>query len=83
MERQDIVDTVREFILTQFLPGEDPDELANDTPLMTTGILDSLATLKLVTFLEQEFDITVEAHEADAANLNTVDLIVALVDAKL
>ncbi len=83
MERQDIVDTVRNFILTQFLPGEDPEELADDTPLVTTGILDSLATLKLVTFLEQEFDITVEAHEADASNLNTVDLIVALVDSKL
>lgn len=83
MERQDIVDTVRNFILTQFLPGEEPEELGDDTPLMTTGILDSLATLKLVTFLEQEFDITVEAHEADASNLNTVDLIVALVDSKL
>lgn len=83
MERQDIIDTVRNFILTQFLPGEDPEELADDTPLVTTGILDSLATLKLVTFLEQEFDITVEAHEADASNLNTVELIVALVDSKL
>jgi acyl carrier protein len=83
MERQAIVDTVKHFILEQFLPGEDPDELTTDTPLMTTGILDSLATLKLVTFLEQEFDITVEAHEADAANLNTLDLIADLVDGKL
>lgn len=83
MERQDIVDTVKKFILERFLPGEDPDELTMDTPLMTTGILDSLATLKLVTFLEQEFDITVEAHEADAANLNTLDLIADLVDGKL
>jgi acyl carrier protein len=83
VDRQDIVDTVRNFVLTQFLPGEDPDELANDTPLMTTGILDSLATLKLVTFLEQEFEITIEAHEADAENLNTIDLIVDLVNAKL
>ncbi|HXV13922.1 MAG TPA: acyl carrier protein [Candidatus Krumholzibacteria bacterium] len=83
MDRQAIVDTVKHFILEQFLPGEDPDELATDTALMTTGILDSLATLKLVTFLEQEFDITVEAHEADAANLNTLDLIADLVHGKL
>jgi acyl carrier protein len=65
------------------LPGEDPAELTDDTPLMTTGILDSLATLKLVTFLEQEFDIAVEAHEADAENLNTIDLITDLVHKKL
>lgn len=83
MERQAISDKVKKYILDQFLPGEDPDALAGDTPLMMTGILDSLATLKLVTFLEQEFDITVEAHEADAENLNTLNLITTLVTGKL
>lgn len=83
MDRHAIHDRVKAYILTEFLPGEDPDELADDTPLMTTGILDSLATLKLVTFLEQEFDIAVEAHEADAENLDTLGLIVALVAGKL
>lgn len=83
MDRQAIHDAVKKFILSEFLPGEDPNELTDDTPLMTTGILDSLATLKLVTFLEQEFDIAVEAHEADAENLNTVELITNLVGRKL
>ncbi len=83
MERQAIVDKVKNYVLTQFLPGEDPNELTPETPLMTTGILDSLATLKLVTFLEQEFNITVEAHEADAENLNTLDQIADLVSGKL
>ena len=82
MDRQDIHGTVKKFILDQFLPGEDPDELSGDTPLMTTGILDSLATLKLVTFLEEKFDIAVEAHEADAENLNTIDLITDIVARK-
>lgn len=83
MDRQDIHDKVKGYILAEFLPGEDPDELADDTPLMSTGILDSLATLKLVTFLEQEFDIAVEAHEADSENLDTLELITALVAGKL
>ena len=82
MDRQGIHDTVKTFILEQFLPGEDPNELTDDTPLMTTGILDSLATLKLVTFLEEKFDIAVEAHEADAENLNTLELITDLVARK-
>jgi acyl carrier protein len=82
MDRQGIHDTVKTFILDQFLPGEDPNELTDDTPLMTTGILDSLATLKLVTFLEEKFDIAVEAHEADAENLNTLELITDLVARK-
>jgi acyl carrier protein len=82
MDTHAIHDTVKNFILDQFLPGEDPNELADDTPLMTTGILDSLATLKLVTFLEEKFDIAVEAHEADAENLNTIQLITDLVARK-
>ena len=82
MDRQAIHDTVKSFILEQFLPGEDPNELTDDTPLMTTGILDSLATLKLVTYLEEKFDIAVEAHEADAENLNTLELITDLVARK-
>jgi acyl carrier protein len=82
MDRQAIHDSVKTFILDQFLPGEDPNELTDDTPLMTTGILDSLATLKLVTFLEEKFDIAVEAHEADAENLNTLELITDLVSRK-
>jgi len=82
MDRQAIHDSVKTFILDQFLPGEDPNELTDDTPLMTTGILDSLATLKLVTFLEEKFDIAVEAHEADADNLNSLELITSLVARK-
>jgi acyl carrier protein len=78
-----IQDKVKEFILKEFLPGEDPAALTADTALMTTGILDSLATLKLVTYLEETFGIHVEAHEADAENLNTLADIVRLVTSKL
>ena len=83
MNEAAIRDKVKSYILNEFLRGEDPDELTSDTPLMTTGILDSLATIKLVTYLESEFDIAVEAHEADAENLDTLDRIVALVGKKL
>ena len=79
---QPVIDQVKAFVLREFLPGEDASELKNDTPLMTSGILDSIATLKMVTFLESEFDISVEAHEVDAENLNTLALIGALVASK-
>lgn len=79
---QPVIDQVKAFVLREFLPGEDAGELKNDTPLMTSGILDSIATLKLVTFLESEFNISVEAHEVDAENLNTLSLIGALVASK-
>jgi acyl carrier protein len=78
----DIKETVRSYILKEFLPGEDPAELTDDTPLITGGILDSLATLKLVAFLEERYAITVQAHETDVDHLNTVSDIATLIAGK-
>ena len=72
MNTQDIKTTLKTFILDEYLPGEDPAALTDTTPLMTTGILDSIAVLKVVTFLENQFGITVEPHEAVVENLNTL-----------
>jgi acyl carrier protein len=75
-------DVVKDYILREFLPGEDRDALTDATALITTGILDSVATLKLVSFLEEEFTITLEAHEADVEFLNTIADIVQLIERK-
>jgi acyl carrier protein len=79
----EIKEAVRTYILDEFLPGEDPAELTDDTPLITGGILDSLATLKLVAFLEDRYSVTVQAHETDVDYLNTVTDIAKLVAGKL
>jgi acyl carrier protein len=76
------VESIKSFLLDEFLPGEDPDQLTPSTPLISSGILDSLATLKLVAFLEKEFAISIGAHEADSENLETIERIVALVQSK-
>jgi acyl carrier protein len=78
-----IKDTVKSYILKEFLPGEDPNELTDRTPLVTGGILDSLATLKLVSFLEEQYGIAVQAHEADVEHLDTVHDIATLVRSKM
>jgi hypothetical protein len=47
--------------MSEFLPGEDPNELTDSTPLISGGILDSIATLKLVMFMEERFKRHFEA----------------------
>ncbi len=76
---EDIATVIQHFILNEFLPGEDPNELTPRTPLITGGILDSISTLKLVVFLEERFGIIVEAHEAGVEHLDSVQQIAALV----
>jgi acyl carrier protein len=73
---------VKQFIMKEFLPGENPDELSESTPLITGGILDSIATLKLVMFMEERFGVTLQAHETDPDYLDTIDLIGRTVLAK-
>jgi acyl carrier protein len=82
MNEQDINAALKTYILDEFLPGEDPAGLTNSTPLMTTGILDSIAVLKVVTFLEEKFGIRIEPHEAVVDNLNTLSDMTRLVMSK-
>jgi acyl carrier protein len=83
MSDHEIKAAVSNFILNEFLPGEDPSALTDTTALVSTGILDSIALLKVVTFLESHFGITLEAHETGVDHLNTIADIVRLVLAKL
>jgi acyl carrier protein len=78
----EIRQAVQDYILSEFLTGEDPAELTDATPLITGGILDSISTLKLVVFLEERFGVIVEAHEADVDNLDSVGRIARLIESK-
>ena len=73
---------VKSYLLEEFLPGESPDALDDSTPLLSSGILDSLSTIKLVSFLEERFGVEFEAHEISRDNLDTLDLIASIVAAK-
>lgn len=74
---------VKDYIMGEFLPGEDPAELQDDTPLITGGILDSIATLKLILFMEERWHINFAPHEVDRENLDTLDLIAGLLASKV
>jgi len=81
--QQEIIATVKTYILEEFLPGEDPDELDDTTPLITGGILDSISTVKLVAFLEERFGIEFQAHEMSIDYLDTLSKIARIVTSKL
>jgi acyl carrier protein len=57
-------------------------DVANDEPLIENGVMTSLQTVELVTFLEDEFNIMVEDDEFDEENFGSVDAIASLVEGK-
>ena len=83
MSMQEAKQAIREYILKEFLPGENPAALTDSTQLITGGILDSLATIKLVVFLEERFQVQIQAHETMVDYLDTVSDIAQLVSSKL
>lgn len=82
MNASEIKSNVRQFILENYLPGESASNLRDDTPLRTSGILDSMATLALVNFVEERFGITLEAHETGVEYFDRIEDIANLVSQK-
>jgi acyl carrier protein len=79
---QEIKDTIRQFLLAEYLPGESPSNLKDETPLRTSGILDSMATLALVSFLEGRYNIAFDAHETGIEHFDRLEDIATLVQQK-
>jgi acyl carrier protein len=70
------------FIVDNFMFGQ-ADGLGYDESLLQKGVIDSTGVLELVTFLQDNFEITVEDDEIIPANLETINGIVAYVGNKL
>lgn len=81
MEKSSIKQIVRDYIVEEFLYGEG-DRLTDQTQLAVEGVIDSLSTIKLVSFIENRFHITLDAQEA-VENMDTIPDIVDLVASKL
>ena len=77
-----IKEAIRSYILSEYLPGESPANLTDQTPLRTSGILDSMATLSLVSFVEKTFGVMLDAHETGIENFDRIEDIAALVARK-
>ena len=75
----DAMAAIRGWLQENVTGGRD---VANDELLIENGVMTSLQTVELVTFLEDEFGITVEDDEFDEENFGSVDAIAALVEGK-
>jgi acyl carrier protein len=82
MQSNEIREQIRNYILKEFLPGEDPELLTDSLSLIDGRILDSLATLRLVAYLEETFGVEFAAHEVGPQNLDNIGLIADFVASK-
>ena len=72
---------IREFVVENFLFGEG-NGLKDETSFLEEGIIDSTGILELVTYLEDEFSITVEDEELIPENLDSIANVVQYLTTK-
>jgi acyl carrier protein len=78
----DIAKDIRNFLEENYLLSEDSQEVGDETSLLDEGIIDSTGVLELITFLEDQFGITVEDDEILPENLDSVKKITVYVERK-
>jgi acyl carrier protein len=78
-----IENDIKDFVISNFLYGQDGGSLANDQSLLENGIIDSTGVLELVAFLEQRFGIAVADRELLPENLDSIQNASGFVTRKL
>jgi acyl carrier protein len=74
---------VRQYILENHLRGEYSKGFEDTTPLISSGIIDSIGVLDLVNFIESRFQIEFMPREIAPHNLETVEQIYLAIQKKL
>lgn len=81
MSRAQIEQQIRDYLANKSLLGR-ADMLQTDTVLLG-NILDSMGTLELIGFLQQNFSIVMDDEDMVPENLDSISRIVDYVDRKL
>ena len=74
---------IRAFIVANFLFGEEGNGFADDQSFLESGIIDSTGLLELVSFIEQNYGITIGDREMVPENLDSLRNVSQLVARKL
>ncbi|MBN2272732.1 MAG: acyl carrier protein [Bacteroidales bacterium] len=78
MSTEEMKELVLNYVLKEYIDDEDA-EIAYDTPLISSGYVDSFSMVSLLVFLENKFKIKIPSSKATPEAFDTVDNIVALV----
>lgn len=77
----ELKDAIRSFVVENFLFGNN-ENLEDNTSFLDEGIIDSTGILELVSYLEEEFSITVEDEDLVPENLDSINNVTAYLQSK-
>jgi len=72
-------ETIRRFVVENFLPSVGLETFADEDSFMERGIIDSTGVLELLEFLEGSFGIKIEDEEVIPDNLDSLNNLAAFI----
>ena len=72
---------IKAFIENELLIGRDI-EVGYDDDLLLSGLVNSLGVMRLVTFTQETFNVTIPADEITIENFETINAVVNFVEQK-
>lgn len=82
MGMKSIEDTLKEFIIKEFMEGSTDVVFENDEHLIRKGVIDSLGIFVIVAFMDKNLNITVAEQDITLANFQTINAMADLVRKK-
>jgi acyl carrier protein len=79
MNKTEFIKNIREFMIEELAPNDGTKEIGDDESLLESGILDSLGIMKLLTFMEEKYQIKISEVELLPENFETLSSIARLV----
>jgi acyl carrier protein len=75
-------DAIRDYISRELVRDPAKPPLENSTPLLDSGVLDSLGLLRLVVFIQDRFEIVMDDLDLVPEHFASVDAICAYIRAR-
>lgn len=69
-----------EFLSTIARPGRPISDVADDVNLIDVGLLDSLALIQIISYLEQHHSLNLQSHGIDPNDLGSIEGIVQAIE---
>jgi acyl carrier protein len=76
---EDVKDLILKYVIDEYREDED-EEITYDTPLISSGYVDSFSMVSLLVFIENKFKIKIPPDKATPEAFDSVNNIVALVN---
>ena len=80
---ENIKEDIKCFIKTELVKDDTDVELSDDQSLLDSGIVDSMGIMKMLSYIEEKFNISVNGDELLPENFENIHCIANLIKKKM